>query len=62
MKTKKKDFDCVEMMHEGALRIYEKTKDMTREEELAYWRERDEAARREHPRLRELKDVERTAK
>ena len=52
--TTKKSFDCVEMMHEGALRIYEKTKNMTREEELAYWRERDEAARREHPRLREL--------
>jgi hypothetical protein len=52
--TKKKSFDCVEMMHEGALRIYEKTKDMTKEEELAYWRERAEAARREHPRLREL--------
>ncbi len=51
---KKKSFNCVEMMHEGALRIYEKTKDMTKEEELAYWRERAEAARREHPRLREL--------
>ncbi|MFO7974409.1 MAG: hypothetical protein R6V12_07235 [Candidatus Hydrogenedentota bacterium] len=50
---KKKSFDCVEMMHEGALRIYEKTKDMTKEEELAYWRERAEAARREHPRLRQ---------
>ena len=52
--TAKKSFDCVEMMHHGALRIYEKTKNMTREEELAYWRERDEAARREHPQLREL--------
>lgn len=52
--TMKKSFDCVEMMHEGALRIYEETKDMTKEEELAYWCERAEAARREHPRLREL--------
>ncbi len=42
------------MMHEGALRIYEETKDMTKQEELAYWRRKDEAARREHPRLREL--------
>jgi len=50
----KKGFDCVKMMHEGALRIYEETKGMTKEEELAYWRERDAAARREHPRLREL--------
>ena len=54
MTTKRKDFDCVEMMHEGALRIYEETKGMTEEEELAYWRRKDEAARREHPRLREL--------
>ena len=38
MKTK--TFDCVEMMHRGALRIYEETKGMTVEEELAYWRER----------------------
>lgn len=54
MKKTKKSFDCVEMMHEGALRIYEKTKDMTEEEELAYWRERNEEARRKHPRLKEL--------
>ena len=60
--SKKKGFDCVEMMHEGALRIYEKTKDMTKEEELAYWRERTEAARREHPQLRELKSAERKPK
>ena len=38
MKTKM--FDCVEMMHRGALRIYEETKGMTVEEELTYWRER----------------------
>lgn len=52
--TKKKHFDCVEMMHKGALRIYEETKDMTREEELEYWHARAEAARREYPRLKEL--------
>jgi len=40
MKTKTKTFDCVEMMHRGALRIYEETKGMTVQEELAYWRER----------------------
>ncbi len=54
MKKTKRNFDCVEMMHEGALRIYRETKDMTQEEELAYWRRRDEAARRNHPRLRAL--------
>ena len=62
MKKTKKSFDCVEMMHEGALRIYEETKDMTKEEELAYWRERTEAARREHPRLRELDHADSPAK
>jgi hypothetical protein len=54
MKTKNKDFDCVEMMHEGGLRIHEALSGKTREEKIAYWRERDAAARREHPRLREL--------
>lgn len=38
MKTK--TFDCVEMMHRGGLRVYEETKDMTVEEELAFWRKR----------------------
>jgi hypothetical protein len=48
MKTKtKKKFDCVEMMHEGALRIYEETKDMSVEEEVAYWRKRHAEALKE---------------
>lgn len=38
MKTK--TFDCVEMKRRGSRRIYERIKNMTREEELAYWRER----------------------
>lgn len=37
-------FDCVEMMHKGALRIYEETTDMTREQELAYWKQKGEEA------------------
>ncbi len=40
MTRKTKDFDCVEMMHRGALRIHEILKDKTKEEQLAYWRER----------------------
>lgn len=40
MKTKTKNFDCVEMMHGGALRIHEETRGMTVEEELIYWRKR----------------------
>ncbi|OQB33753.1 MAG: hypothetical protein BWY09_02746 [Candidatus Hydrogenedentes bacterium ADurb.Bin179] len=39
MKTKIKTFDCVEMMHRSASRIYEETKDMSVQEELAYWRQ-----------------------
>ncbi len=53
MKTKK-SFDCVEMMHEGALRIYEETKDMTQAEELAYWRRMNELDRKKYPGLRTL--------
>lgn len=56
MANMKKSFDCVEMMHEGALRIHEELKDKTREEKLAYWRERDAAARQEYPRLREQEE------
>ena len=52
MMKNKKEFDCVGMMHEGALRIYEETKDMTREEELAYWQRQNEEAHAKHPRLR----------
>ena len=39
MKTKR--FDCVEMMHRGAARIYEETKGLSRKAELAYWQERE---------------------
>ena len=40
MTTKDKEFDCVEMMHEGALHIYETLKGKTQEEQLAYWQAR----------------------
>ena len=53
MKKTKKRFDCVEMMHEGALRIYEETKDMTKEQELAYWQRKNDEARKKCPRMRE---------
>ena len=54
MTKRKKDFDCVEMQDRAALPIYEALKGKTREEELAYWRQRSEEARRKHPWLREL--------
>jgi hypothetical protein len=41
-----KTFDCVEMKRKGARRVYEATKDMSLDEEVAYWRTRTEEARR----------------
>ena len=51
MKNKRKTFDCVEMKRLGSLRIYEKIKDMTFEQKVAYWRERSRQFREEHRRL-----------
>ena len=51
MKTTTKTFDCVEMKRKGALRIYEKNKDMTFNQEVEYWRRRNEEFRREQERL-----------
>ena len=44
MKTKK--FDCVEMMHRGAEEVRKRIGNMTREQELEYWREQTERLRR----------------
>jgi hypothetical protein len=51
MKTRPKAFDCVEMKRRGAQRIYERTKDMTAEQEIAYWRERSRQFREEQGQL-----------
>ena len=40
-------FDCVEMKRRGSQRIYEATKDMTFEQEVAYWREQSRQFREE---------------
>ena len=40
MMNEKKPFDCVEMKHQGAERVQARLAGMTREEQLAYWRER----------------------
>lgn len=37
---KAKTFDCIEMKHRGAENVRAQTKDMTPEQELAFWRER----------------------
>lgn len=38
----KKKFDCVEMMHKGAAYVREQTQGMSREQELEFWRQRNE--------------------
>jgi hypothetical protein len=62
MKKNDKPFDCVEMMRKGALRIHEETIGMTREQRLAYWRQKDEEARKKYPQMRELTRVDSNAK
>ena len=42
---RKKTFDCVEMMHEGARQVQAETAGMSRQELLAYWREQTRALR-----------------
>jgi hypothetical protein len=59
MTTNEKDFDCVDMMHQGALRIHETLKGKTKEEQLAYWRERHTEALEE---LKEAREVHSAAK
>jgi hypothetical protein len=49
MKTK--TFDCVEMKRQGSQRIYEAVKDMTFEQEVAYWREQSRQFREEQSRI-----------
>lgn len=38
LKTKR--FDCVDMMHRGAKRIYRATRNLSRNQELAYWHQK----------------------
>lgn len=44
MKTKA--FDCVAMKHAAAEKIYEQTRGMNREEELAFWKQGEEEIKR----------------
>jgi len=47
MKAERK-FDCIEMQDRAGLAIHEKTKNLSRDELVAYWRARDEALRRRY--------------
>jgi hypothetical protein len=55
--TKTKDFDCVEMMHCGSLRIHEMLKGKSKEERLAYWRNRHAEAIEELRQARKTRPV-----
>ena len=54
MTTKTKDLDCVAMMHRGALRIHEALKGKSRDEQLAYWRQRHTETLEELKQAREV--------
>ena len=43
----KQKFDCIAVKRQAAAAIYEKTKEMSEEEEIAYWRERTRLMREE---------------
>lgn len=45
MKTK--TFDCVEMKRKGSEKVYQTIKDMTREEEIEFWRKGNDRLRKE---------------
>jgi len=47
-----KTFDCVEMKSKGAARIYEAVKNLSPEEEKAYWQRIDEDFQRRHDEAR----------
>jgi hypothetical protein len=56
----KKTFDCVEMKRRGAERLRERLSKMTRDEQLAFWRERTAALRQRAEKLREQRRDEPT--
>ena len=48
----KKTFDCVEMKRKGAARIYEAVKNLSPEEEKAYWERIDKDFQQRHDKAR----------
>jgi hypothetical protein len=51
-RAKKKRFDCVEMMHQGAARVREELGGKSIEEQTAYWRKSTKALLDRQARLR----------
>jgi len=50
--AKPRDFDCVEMMHEGAALVRKELEGKSREEQVAYWREGTQALLKRQEKLR----------
>jgi len=50
-------FDCVEMKRRGALRVHERLQDLTVEQQIEYWRRRNEEFLRKQQRSRDERDV-----
>ncbi len=42
-----KKFDCVQMKHSGAAKVREQIANLTKEQELAFWRERSNYLRQQ---------------
>jgi|WetSurMetagenome_2_1015567.scaffolds.fasta_scaffold1210861_1 hypothetical protein len=58
----KKTFDCVEMKRKIQEKIYEETKNLSREEELEYFHKAGERFQREIDRLRKQKKTHKQPK
>ena len=54
---KKKTFDCVEMMHQGAEYVRHQVEGMTLEEEAEYWRQQTEKLKRHQQELAKQRKV-----
>jgi len=54
---KKKKFDCVEMMHDGAAGLKKKISLFTREQELEFWRKSTQALRDQQKKIRDKKKL-----
>lgn len=50
--AKKKRFDCVEMMHQGAARVREELAGKSLEEQMTYWRKGTQALLKRQAQLR----------
>ena len=59
MKTK--TFDCVQMKRWGSERIYEITKEMTLEQKIQFWNEKNQSFRKEIESVRKVSGTARKA-